>query len=80
MAAPIKLQNSTASGREFRLVPNGHTLAGFAIGAICLATTATLQLLALHKTKILFLHSNFNFLSTYLKIHLKNLDKSLEQN
>ena len=50
--------------KGFWLVPNGHTLAGFAIGAIHLATTATLQLRALHKTKIMFLHSDFDFLST----------------
>ena len=51
--------------KEVRLVPNGHTIAGFAIGAIRLATMATLQLRALHKTKSMFLHSDFNFLSTY---------------
>ena len=50
--------------KGFRLVPNGHTLAGFAIGAIRWATTATLQLGALHKTKLMFLQSDFNFLST----------------
>ena len=52
--------------KGFRLVPNCHTLAGFIIGgALHLATMATLQLRALHKTKSLFFHSDFNFLSTY---------------
>ena len=30
-------------------VLNGHTLAGFVIGALCLATMATFHLKALHK-------------------------------
>ena len=34
-----------------RIVPNGHILVGFAIGALRLATMATLHLRALHKTK-----------------------------
>ena len=34
-----------------QLVPNGHTPAGFAIGALRLATMTTLQLSTLHKTK-----------------------------
>ena len=36
--------------KGFRLVPNGHTLAGFAVGALRLATMATLNLRAVHKT------------------------------
>ena len=36
---------------NIQLVQNGHTLAGFAIGALCLATMAILHLRVLHKTK-----------------------------
>jgi hypothetical protein len=49
------------------LVPNGHTLAGFTIGAFHLATMATLHLRALRKTKNLFLQKDFYLLPTQAK-------------
>ena len=63
MATPNKSRNPFWV-KGFRLVPNGHTLAGFAIGALHLATMAIVQLRALHKTQNMFLYSDFNFLST----------------
>jgi hypothetical protein len=60
MATPIKLQTQPfwfKGFRSFQLVPNGHTLAGFAIGNVCLVTMTALHLRALHKTKSCFLIS-----------------------
>ena len=42
-----------------RIVPNVHTLVGFAIGALGLATMTTLHLRALHKTKTCSLEGIF---------------------
>ena len=44
-------QNSIVLSQWVRLVPNGHTLAGFVIGALCLMTMATLQ--KEHYTKLI---------------------------
>ena len=46
---------------------NGHTLAGFAIGTLRLASMATLQLRARHKTKNLFPKNDFYFLAIQAK-------------
>ena len=67
--------------KGFRLVPNSPTLEGFDIGALCLATMATLHLRSLHKTNsyssivkstlfvnIIFLIRTFKFWNTYCPI------------
>ena len=45
------------------LVPNVHTVAGHAVGAICLAPTATLHFDTAHITKYLVSHWKLFFLS-----------------
>ena len=52
------------------LVPNSHTLAGFAFGALQLATMATLHLRALHKIKNLSLEGIFISCQLRLKINI----------
>ena len=56
------------------IVPNCHTLAGFAIGALCLVTIANLHLRTLHKTNICSSRMIFYFLATQAqKNHLIQL-------
>ena len=50
MATPTESQNPIILGQGGLHVPNGYTLAGFTIGALHLATMATLHFRALHKT------------------------------
>ena len=52
------------------LVPNVHTLAGHAVGAICLAPTATFHFDAVHETKYLISHWIFFLAKIGLEITL----------
>ena len=55
------------------IVPNGHTLADFDIGALCLATMAALHLRALHKTNTCSPERIFISCQPRLKKHLLQL-------
>ena len=63
---PSKSQNPTIWVKVVHLVPNIHTLAGHAFGAIYLAPTTTL----VHKTKYLFLHWIFLFFAN-IRLEIK---------
>jgi hypothetical protein len=53
MPTLTKSQNLTILGSGYLApVPNGHTLAGFSIGALCLATMTTLYLKHYTKPKL----------------------------
>jgi hypothetical protein len=54
-------------------MPNGHTIAGFAIGTLHLATMATLQLRARNKTKNCSQEMIFISWQSRLKKHLLQL-------
>ena len=51
---PSKSQNSTVLVKVVHLVPNVQTLAGYAVGTICMAPTTILNFDTVHKTKYLF--------------------------
>ena len=71
MATLTKSRNPTVLG--LGLVPNGYTLADFAIDTLCLATMTTLHLRVLHKT------NSFSYVVILISCQYR-LKKSIQNN